>query len=203
MKKQLFITLMIMLPLLFAGCEKEDKTQETFPPQYIDFVIINSWIGTSEADVANELLQLGFEKEEGYDNYTYLSMDPYYFVSCWLSPTDEIIQSAGTSYTINVDSYSTTLEAFKNRVMQERQLFKDNRPENASGHIRWSDRDDDETHTESYNSFEALVSAAAGMNSKNYVELLWDDFYSDMEALTVTEFFGGSLQRISMNLYSH
>lgn len=200
MKKQLFITLMITLPLLFAGCEKENKTQETFPPQYIDFVIINSWIGTSEADVANELLQLGFENN-GYDDYTYLSMEPYYFVSCSPISTDGIIQGATTQYIINADSYSITLEAFKDRIKQERHLFNGNDPESSGGDIKWLDADGDEYQIENFTSYEAMLSAAAGMSGKQYVELLWQDYYSDMETLTQVYHDGKrNLQGITMRL---
>lgn len=63
MKKALF-ALIIAFPMIFSGCSKDDnRTSSGVPPQYIDFAKINSWIGTSEADVANELLQLGFEKK--------------------------------------------------------------------------------------------------------------------------------------------
>lgn len=203
MKKTLFI-LFLALPILFADCEKEDIDSSGYPPQYIDFVKINSWIGTSTVDIANELLQLGFEKEDGDDNYTYLSMEPYYFVSCSISSTDGTVQGASTQYIINVDSYNTTLNAFKDRVMQERQLHN-NIPEHSSGTITWYDMDDDDSEIpnhENYNSYEELLSAANRMNGKQYVKLQWDDYYSNSTALTIAEYSADGLQWITMLLES-
>lgn len=200
MRKKTLFALILALPMLFAGCSKDDNsTSGGFPPQYIDFAKINSWIGTNTDDVVNELLQLGFEKEDGDDNYTYLSMEPYYFVSCGTYSTDGIVLGATTQYIINVDSYNITLEAFKDRVKQERQLFNGNNPEYSSGRITWSNSNGEEYQTENFTSYEAMMSAAAGMSDKPYVELLWEDYYGDMCALTVAS-YGGNLQRIGMNL---
>lgn len=203
MKKALF-ALIIAFPMIFSGCSKDDnRTSSGVPPQYIDFAKINSWIGTSEADVANELLQLGFEKKDDY--YEYFSMEPYLFVSFSPYSIDGIIQSAGTQYCINVDSYSTTLEAFKNCVNQERQLFKNNNPEYFSGTIRWINLDegsDRYSGQENYNSYESLISAATEMSGKRYVELQWEDRYIDRDALTISSYMEGGLQEIRMVLSS-
>lgn len=203
MKKILF-ALFLAIPILFAGCEKEDIDSSGYPPQYIDFVKINSWIGTSTVDIANELLQLGFEQEDGDYVYKYLSMEPYYFVSCSISSTDGTVQGASTLYIINVDSYNTTLNAFKDRVMQERQL-RNNIPEHSFGTITWYDMDDDDSEIpnhENYSSYEELLSAANRMNGKQYVKLQWDDYYSNSTALTIAEYSVDGLQWITMLLES-
>lgn len=203
MKKTLFI-LFLALPILFAGCEKEDIDSSGYPPQYIDFVKINSWIETSTVDIANELLQLGFEQEDGDYVYKYLSMEPYYFVSCSISSTDGTVQGASTQYIINVDSYNTTLNAFKDRVMQERQLHN-NIPEHSSGTITWYDMDDDDSEIpnhENYNSNEELLSEANRMNGKQYVKLQWEDYYTNSTALTIAEYSVDGLQWITMLLES-
>lgn len=203
MKKTLFV-LFFALPILFAGCEKEDIDSSGYPPQYIDFVKINSWIGTSTVDIANELLQLGFEQEDGDYGYKYLSMEPYYFVSCSIFSTDGTVQGASTQYIINVDSYNTTLKAFKDRVMQERQLHN-NIPEHSSGTITWYDMDDDDSEIpnhENYNSYEELLSAADRMNNIQYIELRLTDYYTDRSALTIAEYSADGLQWITMLLES-
>lgn len=203
MKKILF-ALFLAIPILFAGCEKEAVDSSGYSPQYIDFVKINSWIGTSTVDIANELLQLGFEQEDGDYGYKYLSMEPYYFVSCSIFSTDGIVQGASTQYTINVDSYNTTLNAFKDRVMQERQLHN-NIPEHSSGTITWYDMDDADSEIpnhENYNSYEELLSAANRMNGKQYVKLQWEDYYTNSAALTIAEYSADGLQWITMLLES-
>ena len=197
MKRTLYV-LLLAIPMVLSGCDKEDIDSTSVPPQYIDFARINSWIGSSVDNVDNELLQLGFVKEDGYDNYTYLSEEPYYFVSCGTFSTDGIVQGANTQYITNADSYSITFEVFKDCVRQERQLFNDNNLEYSSGKIRWVNTDDDEDHTENHDSYEALLSAAAGISDKRYVELDWTDYYSDRTAFTRTYYDNRGLQGITM-----
>lgn len=185
MKKTLF-ALILALPMLFAGCSKDDNSTSGGSPTAIGFEKLNTWIGASKSSVVSELQQMGFTEGSMFDvggsnNYSYMNEAAMIYITCSLTTDDNnTVRIASIMQMSLADSYNGIWNTFQNHVQQERQLFGN--PVQSHGEIDWDDTDDEDSEidgSESFDSYDAFSSAAAAMGSHLYVQLLWGDYYQD------------------------
>lgn len=162
---------------LFASCEKETNRETS---KLINYETMNNWIGSSEPDVSDQLLQMGFQVES-IDNigYCYSKKDQTCIQTCILQTTDSNVWGVIDNLTPTDQTFEYSFDIFKRLVTQEQQLFEGLEHFYGRGSFAWDDTDDEGVDGEvSYDSFAEMTSSTFNHNHLGW-QIQWTDVYED------------------------
>lgn len=140
MKKNL-LALIIALPLMLAGCSKDDNNGGSGSSSEFSFAQLNTWLEMSEGAVADQLLAAGYsENSQGTDMGIRAFMKVNYStgeaVSCGLSTGDGgVIHSIQMTKMAGGITTAASTAFVKTYVGQMQELLKDEELTQGSGSI--------------------------------------------------------------------
>ena len=185
--KRIALSLLLVLPLLFVGCDKENNTtgngtpsgnQQTSVVEF-SFAKLNTWIGKDTTTIINELTSLGFTSGRPYGknstiSYTLIDQATMMMIECDMTADDNgIVKSVQLSRFLSGQTTASNIALMKQLVSEERTLLQDELLVNSSGNIHITDNDNP-----SFVSWEELQTEMEKYVNNNDLGLNWYDVYT-------------------------
>ncbi len=185
--KRIALSLLLVLPLLFVGCDKENNTtgngtpsgnQQTSAVEF-SFAKLNTWIGKDTTTIINELTSLGFTSGRPYGknstiSYTLIDQATMMMIECDMTADDNgIVKSVQLSRFLSGQTTASNIALMKQLVSEERTLLQDELLVNSSGNIHITDNDNP-----SFVSWEEFQTEMEKYVNNNDLGLNWYDVYT-------------------------
>ena len=186
--KRIALSLLLALPLIFVGCDKENNTtgngsnpsrnQQTSAVEF-SFVKLNTWLGEDTTTIINELTTLGFTSGRPYGknstiSYTLIDQASLMMIECDLTADENgIVKSAQLSRFLSGQSTASNIALMKQLVTEERTLLQDEMLVNSYGDIHITDYD--HPSFESWDEFQTELEKYVNNNDLGFN---WYDAYT-------------------------
>ena len=198
--KRLFMMLMVAIPLVFAGCNKEENPFDEVGSveELLSFKTIDAWYGANPDDVEKNLVQLGFVKgpeEEPdlidlpYDGAAYyvLTTETEEIV-CQLAWKDGEVLGVVMMKFEPVQSRESFAAEVKRHLQEEQAVYSDRECVKSVRSIEWDDDNDGGIDGgDEYATHEDFVAALERSNHA-YLEVSLYNTYSDIRTVVMASY---------------
>ena len=188
--------MLIALPLLFAGCDKEnnDSAASGTASDLLNFETLDKMIGTDATTLSNQLLQMGFTNfsMSAAVPYSYMLQNPtsMEMLLCQLNVEDGVVHGINIVQFALAQSLDASITTFRSYVGQEQQLYIGRERIQNMGQLAWDDTFDSDSEVDGSAEYTSLEEMLAFVASESHLfwEIAWIDVYQGRTAVVGVEY---------------